>query len=74
MDLPMQPRAQARPDPLASALHVALTQPEPELPECYLCGSTTGPWLPDPSGARWPSGAQMLICSRRCQNEDGGTL
>jgi hypothetical protein len=51
---------------LASALHVALSQPEPTGPECYLCGSVTGPWLPDPSGARWPSGAQMLFCSRGC--------
>lgn len=51
---------------LASALHVALTEPEPDGPACYLCGSTTGPWLPDPSGVRWPSGAQMLLCSRGC--------
>jgi hypothetical protein len=56
---------------LASALHTALTQPEPELPECYLCGSPVGPWLPDPSGVRWPSGAQMLICSRGCPTDGG---
>ncbi|WP_031516805.1 hypothetical protein [Streptomyces sp. NRRL F-5123] len=52
-----------------AALRAAMTRPEPDLPECHLCGNRGGPWLPDPSGARWPSGAQMLICSRRCQNE-----
>jgi hypothetical protein len=51
---------------LASAVHTALTQPEPTGPECYLCGSRRGPWLPDPSRTCWPSGAQMLICSRGC--------
>jgi hypothetical protein len=42
---------------------------EPQLPACHLCGSTTGPWLPDPEAERWPSGAQRLICSRRCNGE-----
>lgn len=55
-----------RPDPLESALRSAFDQGEPEGPECHLCGSTTGPWLPDPSGDRWPSGAQKLFCSRGC--------
>src|SRR5258705_199679 len=58
---PPRPLVAARPDPLASALHAALTQPEPQLPQCYLCGSTTGPWLPDPSAALLPSGAPTLI-------------
>ncbi|CAG6392748.1 hypothetical protein NMG29_06530 [Streptomyces cocklensis] len=58
-----------RPDPLASAIHTALSQPEPSGAECYLCGNQAGPWLPDPSGTTWPSGARMLICSRRCLNE-----
>lgn len=42
---------------------------EPQLPACHLCGSTAGPWLPDPEADRWPSGAQRLICSRRCAGE-----
>jgi hypothetical protein len=42
---------------------------EPLLPACHLCGSTAGPWLPDPEADRWPSGAQRLICSRRCAGE-----
>lgn len=42
---------------------------EPQLPACHLCGSTAGPWLPDPEADRWPSGAQRLICSRRCVGE-----
>lgn len=56
-----------RPDPLESALRSAWNQGEPEGPECHLCGNPAGPWLPDPSGSRWPSGAQKLICSRGCK-------
>ncbi|WNI15236.1 DUF6907 domain-containing protein [Actinacidiphila sp. ITFR-21] len=37
---------------------------EPLLPACHVCGDTTGPWYPDPSGARWPSGAQKLVCGQ----------
>lgn len=36
---------------------------EPQLPECDDCGSTTGPFMPEPSGARFPSGAQKFLCS-----------
>lgn len=57
------------PDPLDAALLAAWNAAEPAGPECHLCGSATGPWLPDPSGDRWPSGAQKLICSRRCRDE-----
>jgi hypothetical protein len=59
MDLPTPPR------PLTT---------EPALPACHRCGNTTGPWLPDPGADRWPSGAQKLICSRRCNGEQGGAL
>jgi hypothetical protein len=40
---------------------------EPQLPECHLCGNQRGPWAPDPSGARWPSGAQKLVCASGCK-------
>jgi hypothetical protein len=43
---------------------------EPQLPECHLCGGKSGPWVPDPSGARWPSGAQKFVCANGCK---GGT-
>jgi hypothetical protein len=33
---------------------------------CRVCGSTTGPFLPDPAGD--PDGGRF-ICSRRCQGE-----
>lgn len=56
-------------DPLEAALLAAWNAAEPEGPECHLCGSTAGPWLPDPVGDRWPSGAQKLICSRGCKGE-----
>lgn len=55
-------------DPLESALLAAWNASEPEMPECYLCGQQTGPWVPDPPGGRWPSGAQKLVCaSGGCQ-------
>lgn len=63
-----------RPDPLENALRSAFDQGEPEGPECHLCGSTGGPWLPDPSGNRWPSGAQQLICSRGCPKDTTADL
>lgn len=37
-------------------------QAEPVLPQCHRCGSETGPWKPPTDGARWPSGAQKLVC------------
>ncbi|WNI19121.1 hypothetical protein [Actinacidiphila sp. ITFR-21] len=40
---------------------------EPDLPVCHLCGNPVGPWVPDPSGARWPSGAQKLVCKDGCK-------
>lgn len=43
---------------------------EPLLPECFHCGSRKGPWVPDPSGARWPSDAQILECQSRCTAAD----
>ncbi|MFJ8002731.1 hypothetical protein ACIQ7D_37535, partial [Streptomyces sp. NPDC096310] len=55
---PMKPR----PDPLESALIAAFNAGEPEFPECWLCGDDKGPWVPDASGDRWPSGAQKLVC------------
>lgn len=53
-------------DPLESALLVAWNASEPELPECHLCGNQRGPWVPDPSGDRWPSGAQKFLCKEGC--------
>lgn len=50
--------------------HRAASRPEPQLPECFHCGSRKGPWVPDPSGARWPSGAQLLECRGRCTAAD----
>ncbi|WP_435173251.1 hypothetical protein [Actinacidiphila sp. bgisy145] len=55
-----------RPDPLESALLSAWNNSEPEMPECHRCGNPVGPWAPDPSGARWPSGAQKLVCQVGC--------
>lgn len=43
---------------------------EPQLPECFHCGSRKGPWVADPSGARWPSDAQILECQARCTAAD----
>lgn len=37
--------------------------PEPVMPTCGDCGNTAGPFQPEPTGARYPSGAQELICS-----------
>jgi hypothetical protein len=54
-----------RPVPLAA---------EPLLPACHLCGGATGPWVPDASGARWPSGAQKFVCKDGCQGEPDGEL
>lgn len=59
--------AAARPDPLESALIAAWNAGEPELPECHRCGKQTGTWVPDPSGDRWPSGAQKLLCAGGCK-------
>lgn len=59
--------AAGRPDPLESALLSAWNNSEPELPECHRCGDQAGPWVPDPSGDRWPSGAQKLVCATACQ-------
>ncbi|BBB00603.1 hypothetical protein RVR_10602 [Actinacidiphila reveromycinica] len=55
-----------RPDPLESALLSAWNNSEPEMPECHRCGNARGPWAPDPSGDRWPSGAQKLVCQVGC--------
>jgi hypothetical protein len=38
-------------------------QAEPALPACFKCGSKTGPWKGTTDDARWPSGAQKLMCS-----------
>lgn len=48
----------------------AARRPEPMVPECFHCGSRKGPWVPDPSGARWPSGAQVMECRGRCTAAD----
>ncbi|MFF0055604.1 hypothetical protein ACFYRI_14565 [Streptomyces microflavus] len=66
----------SRVDVLASQLTAeiltrrAARRVEPQLPECFHCGSRTGPWVPDPSGARWPSGAQVMECRDRCTAAD----
>lgn len=54
-------------DPLESALRSAWNNSEPDMPECHLCGDQAGPWVPEPSGDRWPSGAQKLVCKGGCQ-------
>ncbi|MBD3549808.1 hypothetical protein [Streptomyces sp. JV180] len=48
----------------------AAARTEPLLPECFHCGSRKGPWVPDPSGARWPSGARVLECQTTCTAAD----
>lgn len=53
-------------DPLESALQAAFDTGEPDMPECHLCGDVRGPWAPEPTGARWPSGAQKLLCAGGC--------
>ncbi|NUS12958.1 MAG: hypothetical protein HOY69_16420 [Streptomyces sp.] len=53
-------------DPLDAALLAAWNASEPEGPECHVCGRTTGPWVPDPSGDRWPSGAQRMVFKGGC--------
>lgn len=37
--------------------------PEPQLPACLACGTSTGPLCPDSRGRRYPSGAQVLYCA-----------
>jgi hypothetical protein len=59
-------------DPLDAALLAAWNASEPELPECHLCGDSRGPWVPEPSGDRWPSGAQKLVCQRGCDDAAKG--
>ncbi|TFI30089.1 hypothetical protein [Streptomyces sp. 4R-3d] len=49
--------------------HVA-TLPVPKFSECVHCGDRRGAWVPDPSGARWPNGAQVLVCADRCTAAD----
>jgi hypothetical protein len=49
--------------------HVA-SLPEPQFPECLPCGNRKGPLVPDPSGARWPSGAQVFECAGWCTAAD----
>lgn len=61
-----------------AALLAAWNAAEPELPECHLCGNSRGPWVPEPSGDRWPSGAQKFVCRGGCKTTpategDGGT-
>lgn len=58
-------------DPLDAALLAAWNAAEPEGPECHLCGNLCGPWTPDPSGDRWPSGAQKLVCASCCAPAEG---
>jgi hypothetical protein len=36
--------------------------PEPQLPECFTCGTRSLPLSPCPLGRRYPSGAQVLYC------------
>jgi hypothetical protein len=42
-------------------------EPQSEGPQCAVCGVTAGaadaPLYPDPSGRRYPSGAQVLLCA-----------
>jgi hypothetical protein len=38
-------------------------QAEPALPACFKCGDKSGPWKGTTDDARWPSGAQKLMCS-----------
>jgi hypothetical protein len=54
---------------LAPVVRPALQAPAagPVGPRCGACGSTAGPWRPEPSGARYASGAQVLVCSTPCQ-------
>jgi hypothetical protein len=55
------------------AADVAPARVESALPECHLCGNQAGPWVPDPSGDRWPSGAQKLVCAGgACRAADAG--
>ncbi|WP_030917488.1 hypothetical protein [Streptomyces sp. NRRL B-24720] len=50
--------------------HTIAARPEPLRPECLHCGDQHGPWVPEPSGARYRSGAQVLVCQGRCTPAD----
>jgi hypothetical protein len=42
----------------------AMSARESLMPVCAICGERRGPWRP--SGERYPSGAQVLVCSTPC--------
>lgn len=42
--------------------HLRARGPEPAMPECFTCGTSTGALRPDPRGRRYDSGAQVLYC------------
>lgn len=46
------------------------SRPEPQQPECAHCGNRRGKWVPEPHGARYQSGAQVLVCKDLCTPAD----
>jgi hypothetical protein len=44
--------------------HLRARGPEPELPECFTCGTRTGALVSCPKGRRYESGAQVLYCKQ----------
>lgn len=46
------------------------SRPEPEFVECVHCGDRRGPWVPEPHGARYSNGSQVLVCKDRCTPAD----
>jgi hypothetical protein len=42
--------------------HLVVAVLEPSVPECLGCGDREGPWYPDPSGRRYPSGTPVAFC------------
>lgn len=46
------------------------SRPEPLTAECAHCGNRRGPWVPEPHGARYVTGAQVLVCKDLCTPAD----
>ncbi|MFE2812634.1 DUF6907 domain-containing protein [Streptomyces nigra] len=59
------PKLRAMRDQLAAARAGSQNRSEPDLPECARCGNRRGPWKP--TGERYPSGAQVLVCADDCE-------
>ncbi|MDI9887315.1 hypothetical protein QMZ92_23825 [Streptomyces sp. HNM0645] len=50
--------------------HECASRVEPKFVECAHCGSRSGPWVPEPHGARYSNDSQVLVCKDRCTPAD----